>query len=49
MPSSFVIGGIAVLEVDDREPVLADRAATADERALGIRASVALTRELSLG
>ena len=39
--------GIAVLEVDDGEPVLADRAATADERTVGIRASVALTRKLS--
>ena len=38
---------VAVFDVDDREPVLADRAATADEGAFGIRAAVALTRELS--
>ena len=37
---------IAVLEVDDREPVLANRAPTVYEDALSIRAAVALTRKL---
>ena len=46
MPSSFVIGGSPRSQVDDREPVLADRAATLHERPLGIRPAVALTREL---
>ena len=37
---------VAVLDVDDRETVLADRTTTVNERTFGIRAAVALTREL---
>ena len=37
---------VAVFDVDDREPVLADRTTTVHEGALGIRPAVALTREL---